>query len=408
MSRPPSFAPPRPRHPHTSAGEPAADPPLVAASAISHRLAVRAGFSLLLANLRYWSGVAPLVRRQMTRWRARARAIEDPVLRTLALGKLSDEGFNAEAAAMLATLAPPAHRRSTVAAIVAAEVLYDYLDGLTESPAQELPDDGESLFKAFSDAVAPAMAPSGNYYRFHSRSEDCGYLDELVETVRVALAALPASTRLAEILRRSAARGAEAQLHIHAARLSGPGALERWAKLHAVETTLHWREFLAGAACSVLAVHALIAAAADRSTTYAQALEIDRIYLSISVLPTILDSVIDYEQDLTAGHVGYVQYYDDRDVLAERLESVIGDAVAHARRAPHGAHHVMNLVGVAAYYTSSPSAVNEYARPVTERVIGALQPLIAPTLAVMRTWRAAKRLRGRWRPPIPLAIGRSA
>jgi tetraprenyl-beta-curcumene synthase len=361
---------------------------------------------LLLANARYWSGVAPLVRKQMTRWHARAEAIQDPVLRALALEKLDEEGFNAEAAAMLATLAPPAHRRSTVDAIVAAEVLYDYLDGLTESPSQELPDDGDCLFRAFSDAVAPAVAPSGDYYRYHSHSRDCGYLDDLVATVRRALAALPATTRLSEILKLSAARGAEAQLHIHAARLSGPVQLERWAKLNSAGTTLHWREFLAGAACSVLAVHALIAAAADRSTTYAQALEIDRIYLSISVLPTILDSVVDYEQDLNSGRPGYVQYYDDRSVLAERLESVIGDAVSHARRAPHGAHHVMNLVGVVAYYTSSPAANSDFARPVTARIMRQLRPLIAPTLAVMRAWRTAKRLRRRWRAPAPATAGR--
>jgi tetraprenyl-beta-curcumene synthase len=375
---------------------------------MDRRLAAQASFALLLANTRYWSAVAPLVRRQMSRWHDRAQAIQDPVLRALALEKLSEEGFNAEAAAMLATLAPPAHRRSAVDAIVATEILYDYLDGLTESPAQELPDDGYCLFQAFSDAVAPAGAPSGNYYRYHSRSRDCGYLDELVSTVRLALAALPASARLAEILKRSAARGAEAQLQIHAARLAGPGALERWAKLHAVGTTLHWREFLAGAACSVLAVHALIAAAADRGTTYAQALEIDRIYLSISVLPTILDSVIDYQHDLDCGRPGYVQYYDDRSVLAERLESVIGDAVKHARRAPHGAHHVMNLVGVVAYYTSSPTAKSDFARPVTDRIVRQLQPLISPTLVVMHAWRAAKRLRRRWCPPAAATVGRAA
>jgi tetraprenyl-beta-curcumene synthase len=373
---------------------------------MDRQLAARAGFALVLANARYWSGVAPLVRRQMSHWRARARAIEDPILRALALEKLSEEGFNAEAAAMLATLAPPAHRRSAVDAIVAAEVLYDYLDGLTESPSQELPDDGHCLFRAFSDAVAPAVAPSGNYYRYHSRSHDCGYLDELVSTVRLALAGLPAITRLAEILKRSAARGAEAQLHIHAAALAGPHQLEQWAKVHAIGTTLQWREFLAGAACSVLAVHALIAAAADRTTTHAQALEIDRIYLSISVLPTILDSVMDYERDAHAGRPGYVRYYADRSVLAERLENVIGDAVAHARSAPHGAHHVMNLVGVVAYYTSSPTARSDFACPITDRIVRQLQPLIAPTLGVMRAWRAAKQMRRRWRPRLPAIAGR--
>jgi tetraprenyl-beta-curcumene synthase len=369
------------------------------------RLATRSGIALVLANARYWSSVAPLVRRQLSRWHSRAQAIGDPVLRTLALHKLGEEGFNAEVAAMLATLAPSAHRRDAVDAIVALEVLYDYLDGLTESPSHESPDDGERLFKAFTEAVAPAVVPHGDYYRYHPQSEDGGYLDELVATVRFALTRLPSTAKFADILQRSAVRGSEAQLRIHAASLSGPGQLERWAKLNAVGTPLQWREFLAGAACSVLAVHALIAAGADKRTTYGQALEIDRIYLSISVLPTILDSLIDYERDLSSGRPGYVQYYDDRDVLAGRLLSVIDDAVSHARRAPHGAHHVMTLVGVVAYYTSAPTAKNEFARPVTERVVRQLRPLIGPTLGVMHTWRTMKRMQMRHQAQTPTPSG---
>ncbi len=340
--------------------------------------------------------MAPLARRQLHRWRRRAQAIDDPVLRALALAKLNDEGFNAEAAAVLATLAPREHRRRAVDAIVAVEILYDYLDGLTESPSREAPDDGSRLFTAFTDAVAPSVKRSGDYYRHHMRSED-GYLEELVASARTALAGLPATATLAEILQASAARGAEAQLRIHAASHSGTGQLERWAKLHAAGTPLQWREFLAGAACSVLAVHALIVAASDRRTTYEQALEIDRIYLSISVLPTILDSLIDHEADARTGRPGYVQHYDDRGVLARRLASVIDDAVSRSRSAPNGAHHVMTLVGVVAYYISAPSAKSEFARPVTEHISGQLRPLLTPALAMMRGWRAAKRLRARWR-----------
>ena len=230
---------------------------------MDHRLAAQASGALLLANARYWCAVAPLVHRQLRRWRRRARAIEDPVLGTLALQKLSEEGFNAEVAATLATLAPRLHRRSVVEAIVALEVLFDYLDGLTESPAAESPDDGHRLFKAFIDAVTPATPPVGDYFRHRPRSDDGGYLDELVAAVRHALVSLPATIKLTDIMRRSAERTSEAQLHIHAACIAETGHLERWAKRSANDTQLDWREYVAGAASSVLAVHALIAAAAD-------------------------------------------------------------------------------------------------------------------------------------------------
>ncbi len=359
---------------------------------MDRQLAARAGVALLLVNVRYWSGVAPFVRTQLTRWRSRAQAIEDPTLRGIALQKLREEGFNAEVAATLATLAPRAHRKRVIEAIVALEILYDLLDGLTESSPQAAPGDGERLFTALTDAVAPSLQRGGDYYRHHPCSEE-GYLEELVATVRLALAGLPATGVLSELLRASAARAAAAQLHIHRDSLLGDGQLAAWARLHAADTLLQWPEFLAGAASSVLAVHALIAAAADHRTTREQGLELDRIYLSIAVLPTILDSLVDYEQDTKAGRPAFIHYYEDPTVLAGRLASVIVTAVRQARAAPSGAHHVMTLVGVVAYYASAPTARSELALPVTDRITRQLRPLITPTLAVMRAWRVAKRLR---------------
>jgi tetraprenyl-beta-curcumene synthase len=359
---------------------------------LERRLAARAGLALALVNVRHWSHVAPLAREELERWRRRARTIDDPVLRALALAKLDEEGFNAEAAAMLATIAPRAHRRRAVEAIVAAEVLYDYLDGLTESPADEAPGDGERLFMAFIDAVTPSATPAGDYYRHHSHREDV-YLGELVASIRLALVRLPATANVAETVTRSAVRGAEAQLQIHAAATGASGELRLWAERRAADTPLEWREYVAGAACSVLAVHALIAAATDPRTTYARGVELDRIYLLISVLPTILDSVIDHERDAHSGRAGYIQHYDDRALLARRLSGVIDEAVSHARAMPNGAHHVMTLVGVVAYYLSAPAAGGELAQPIAEHVGGQLRPLLAPALWMMRSWRTAKRLR---------------
>jgi tetraprenyl-beta-curcumene synthase len=374
---------------------------------LDRRLAVRAGMALALVNVRYWCTVAPQARRQLHCWRQCAETIDDPVLRTTALLKLDDEGFNAEAAALLATLAPRRHRRRAVEAIIATEIIYDYLDGLTESPSSHPSEDSACLFTAFTDALAPSLPSSGSYYRLHPHSED-RYLDALVATAREALAGLPAVSVLANLLQTSAARGVAAQLHIHAAEQSqSPELLERWAREQATGSSLQWREFLAGAACSVLSLHALIAAASDPRTTYDQALELDGIYLSISVLPTTLDSLIDYDADTASGRAGYVQHYESNSVLARRLAIVVGDVIARSRNARHGAHHVMTLVGVLAYYLSAPGASTAFARPVTVQLARQSQPLLAPTLVMMRTWRAAKHLRARWRTMSATALRRA-
>lgn len=357
-------------------------------------LLIRTTAALALANARYWTSVAPHTRAQLRRWRARAETIEDTTLRALALRKLDQEGFNAEVAATLATLAPPPLRARAVEAIVALEVIYDYLDELTELAAV-VPGRSRRLFLAFVQAVSIERPPERRRFESTYGGADGPYLWELATTVHCALRALPASAQLDGLLTGTAERAAEAQLHIHGAAHIGEAQLEQWARLHAAGTPLQWREYLAGAASSVLATHALIAAAARPHASVRQGLEIDRVYLTISVLPTILDSLVDYEEDAAAGRASYVERYDDAEALAERLGAVVAHAVEQARAMPDGGHHAMTLVGVVAYYFSAPSARNPLARTVAERMIAELQPLITPTLAIMRTWRAAKRAPGR-------------
>ncbi len=357
------------------------------------RLLTRAGVALVIANARFWPSVAPVVGKQLRRWEVRARAINDPVLRALALEKLLEERFNAEVAATLATLAPREHRQSVIEAIVAYEVMYDYLDGLTEQPTVDPLRDGRNLYQAFADAITLHTEPACDYYSSRP-ANDSGYLEELVDVVRKALARLPSATTVAHAARRAAKRCTEVQIRAHAVSRLGTSQLEQWARTEVHGTPLGWREFLAGAASSVLTVHALLVAAADERITPEQATAIDTVYLSIAVLSTMLDSLVDHEGDRQTGHVGYIRYYPDHDLLARDLAGAARRAVECASPLPNGAHHVMTLVGVAAYYISAPTANGDFARPVTSRVREELKPLITPTLGVMRTWRAAKRARG--------------
>jgi tetraprenyl-beta-curcumene synthase len=365
------------------------------------RLLAQAGLALVLANARYWTTVAPKVRAELAHWRARAGKIEDPGLRTLAVTTLLAEGFAAEVAATLATLTPRRHRATAVRAIVALEVMYDYLDGLTEQPAPAPLANGRLLFKAFTDALDPDAQLGEDYYRLHPSGDDGGYLRELAATVKEALARLPAARALAPAMLGAAARCAQAEVLTHAGAFTGSSAsasaVERWARESANGSGLGWREYLAGAASSVLAVHALMALAGEERTTVAHAAPIDEVYLGLGALSTLLDSVVDYERDAVNGTLAYIKHYDDRAVLGQRVVDVARQAAGRALDAPASAHHLMTLAGVTAYYTSAESARSELAWPVTSRIQAELEPLITPTLAVMRTWRLAKRIRAHWR-----------
>jgi hypothetical protein len=353
----------------------------------------RALGALVVANARYWTGVAPLVRRQLRGWEGHAEAIRDPALRELALTSVAGEGFTAEAAALLATLAPRRRRRAAVEAIVALEVMFDYLDAVGELPAADPLREGRELFGVFADALAPPF--DGRQRACGDGRPDGGYLEQLQRAVVRSLAKLPATAAVSGVWQSSAARAIEAQVRAHASPLIGLEQLRDWADREAAGTPLEWREFLAGAAASVLAVHALIVAAADSRTTRAQAQEIDSVYLSLAALTTMLDTAIDYEEDLRSGRPWLIGLYGSRELLAERVVAVAQEAAGRARRLPHGPHHVMTLVGVVAYYASAASASVGFARPLTDRVLRQLQPLSAPTLAMMTAWRGAKGLRAR-------------
>jgi tetraprenyl-beta-curcumene synthase len=351
-------------------------------------LTVRAAVALVLANARYWTTVARPAGVQLARWEKAARAIADPELRALALGELREERFNPQLAATLATLAPRSRREIVVEAIVALQVLYDYLDVLDEQPNF----DGEWLVRTFTDAVAVGAAAAPRKIIEKPRYDDAGYLDDLARAVVVALASLPTCDAIAQVARAAAVRCAQAQTLNHSVPTLGSAHAEEWATEEARGTGLGWQEYLAGASASVLGLHALIAAAADPATTYDDAVAIDAAYLAIGAL-TMLDSVVDYDDDLHDGRPGYLQYYDSPEQMTGRLEWIAREARARAGSAPHGAHHVMTLVGVAAYYLSDPGVRTDFARPIAAGVRAELGPPITPTLWLMRSWRLAKRLR---------------
>jgi tetraprenyl-beta-curcumene synthase len=354
------------------------------------RREMRAGAALVAMNARYWSTVHPCVRRQLRRWQSRARLIPDPALRALALSNLEGERFNVETAATLATLAPRRHRARATEAIVALQVAYDYLDSLSEQPAPDPLDNSRSLFAAFGDALALAPPAPIDYYRSHPHQEDGGYLQALVATCQRAFAGLPRATVVARAAREAMLRCGEGQSRTHAVASLGVDQLEDWATAQARGTDLSWWEFTAGATASVLAAHALIAAAADARTTSAQAQELDRAYFYICTLSTLLDSLIDHPRDVEEGGHSFISYYPGEAAKAEGVATVAARAAAGTAGLLNGSHHRMTATGVAAYYLSATEAGGPPASIVKARVAAELRPLITPILGIFHLWRLAK------------------
>ncbi|HEX3391714.1 MAG TPA: DUF2600 family protein [Solirubrobacteraceae bacterium] len=353
--------------------------------------------ALALANARFWPTIAPPVRAQLRGWRARADAIENPELRELALAKLRAEGLNAHAAAIAATIAPRPHRAPAVRAIVALELLFDYLDGLTERPLADPVGEAERLYEVFMWALGSADGVSGaadvgpRAAHGGPRAAD-GYALALAGVVRDGLALLPAREAIADVASDSARRAARAQSHMHAIGVSGREPLVTWAREQARGGPLGWREHLAGSAASVLALHALIAAAADPSTTSEDARRIDAAYLRLSAIATLLDGIVDREEDRAAGRLSYASLYEDETALATALTTLAREGADACAGLPNGAHHLMTLAALVAYWSTAPGARRALADPAYGPLRIELGRLVFAPLMVMRAWRVGRRI----------------
>lgn len=327
--------------------------------------------------------IIPRVRAELRRWERLAETIPGRILRQNALAALRAKGQNVEATAVFATLAPPAYRGDAVEAMAAFQVAVDYLDNLGEQPAKEPLQNGLQLHLALRDALAPRMA-AAEWYRLHPQQEDGGYLNALVEACRKTVGSLPSHVCTLALAQRAALRCGEGQSYTHAATGGKAEGLRSWASRQDSPPGYAWWEIAAGASSSV-AVHALIAAAADPRTTAEAATLIDAAYFpAIGALTVLLDDLIDFDEDTASGAHNYMGYYESNLIAADRIAMMSSRAKAAAAKLPQGRRHVAILAGIAGFYLSTPAARAGSAAPIRSRMIQAIGFPVRPILAVMR------------------------
>lgn len=324
----------------------------------------------------YRGRILPGARRRLHGWQERAAEIPDPELRQAAIDGLRLKGRNPEATAVFALLAPRRWRPTVLAAGIALQVAVDYLDELTEHPGTPL-ETSLCLHRALVDAVAPGPAAEG---RWAAELRDGGYLEALVDSCRRGLLSLPAAAAVAGTARDAALRCGEGQTYTHA----GGEPLRTWAAGQKPPPGYRWWEVAAGASSSV-AVHALIAAAADPATGADDAHRLDAAYFPpIGALTVLLDDLVDFDEDRTAGQHNYLSYYADSAAAAERLGFVADRALGALGQLRHRRLHLAILAGVAGFYLSAPTAASGFAAPARERLRETIGPSILPVLLAMR------------------------
>jgi tetraprenyl-beta-curcumene synthase len=349
------------------------------------------------ATPRYWLAVFPEVCRELGHWRHRAAAIEDAALRALALAALEKRG-NIEGAAAFAAFTPRAHRRAVVRALTAFQAAYNYADMLAEQPSADPVGNGRRLHEALLLALDPG-AVRVDYYEHYPRREGtgregAGYLDEIVERCRAALATLPSYAAVAPAAQRAAARIVACQSLSLGEHGRAQEDLEHWGREHIpAGAELEWWE-AAAAGGSSLGVYALIATAAEPAVDPAEIAAIEHAYFPwIGSLHSLLDSFVDEAEDAEIGQLSLVGCYACRADAAHRMGSLAARAVRDAKQLPGGERHAVLVAAMAGYYLSSAQVSEADALPIARNVSEAMGALTTPVRLVFGTRRLLARRR---------------
>jgi tetraprenyl-beta-curcumene synthase len=341
------------------------------------------------AAWRYWLGVFPRVCLERRRRRARASRIPDPLLRATALDAQRKWG-NVEGAAAFAAFVPAPHRAAAARAMTCFQAAYNYLDMLGEQPCADPAANGRCLHSALLVALDP-NAHHLDYYEHSLQREDGGYLREILDACRAALATLPSYSALAPEALRAAERIVEFQ-SCNTGELQGDlVALERWARAATPPgEDLRWWE-TAAAGGSSLCVYALIALAAEPAFERSFDAVNDAYFPWIGALHSLLDNLVDVAEDRATGQHNLIGLYDSPLEAAERMGRLAERSLGAARGLTDARAHTLVLAAMASFYLSTPEAATPAALPVAHAVLGALD---GPADLTMLVFRARSRARG--------------
>jgi tetraprenyl-beta-curcumene synthase len=324
--------------------------------------------------------------REVEHWRTLAHAIPDPALREDALEAIDQKRANIDGAVLFSTIA---RRRSTdvLRALVAFEVLADYLDCTSERGAFVGLHNGQQLHRALIDAL-DARRPVADYYRFHPWHADGGFAAALVETCRAACSRLPSYDAARPFGIRAATLAQVLALNHDEDPRRRDELLRLWAAAHFPgDYALAWFEHT-GAASAWLTVLALLALAADEKQSAQAARAVYDAYLPwISLAGTLLDSYGDQDADVQSGAHRYVAHYGDADVMTRRIGAVVRRALDAASDLPRGARHRVLVSAMAAMYLTKDSVWTLAWRRRTRALIRASGPLTRLLIPALRTWR---------------------
>ena len=325
---------------------------------------------------------------EIGQWRRRAQQIPDEPIRADALDVLDRKRTHLHGAALFWTL-PNKRNYELLRLLVAYELVWDFLDNLSERAASRGRIEGYALHRAIADAV-DLSSPMADYYSDHPWREDGGYLRALVCACRARCQTLPSYPCISELVSAEAHRAQVLAINHRTDPRDRDTALERWVAEHCSEEPhARWWE-LSGAASAPLAIHALLALGAEPSTSQSEIRRAHAAYFPwLTATTTMLDSYVDQPEDLRNGDHSYVAHYPHPADAAQSIGTLVTRSLIETRALPNGDRHAVIAAAMIAMYLSKDTARTDQLRHGTQTFVRAGGTLTALMVPILRTWRLA-------------------
>lgn len=296
--------------------------------------------------------VFPVVHHELAMWKERAYHIPNDELHSQAIASIEHKTFHCEGGGILALLANE-HREECIRFIVAYQTISDYLDNLCDRSTSLDPNDFAALHESMLMALSPEVEGGGNYYRYRDDQDDGGYLDELVETCQDVLKKTKHYDKIAPILHELACYYCDLQIHKHVKLEEREPRLQTWFEAHKENLPeMSWFEFSACAG-STLGIFCLVAYAFHDELYDEDIAKIRQGYFPyVQGLHILLDYFIDQEEDRIGGDLNFCSYYENEQVILDRMKHFVEEAEKSIGDLPHAKFHRLISRGLLGIYLS--------------------------------------------------------
>jgi tetraprenyl-beta-curcumene synthase len=315
--------------------------------------------------------------------------IPDAAIREEALDALRRKRGQTDGAALLSTLTRARNPR-LLRLLVAYQIIWDFLDSVHERGATGGEQNGRQLHLALIDALDPTRT-IGDYYRYHPWREDGGYLQALVSACQECCAELPGYDRVRCLLLTEARHGQTVlsinhNLDPHAR----DAGLLAWSTAEFPEGhEARWWE-LSGAASAGLTIFALLALAAEPDCDDGEAHQTFHTYFPwTSAAATMLDSYVDWDEDIASGDHIYMSHYPDRVQAIGHIRSLIDRCLRESQALRNGETHTLIAASMIALYLSKDSARSPALHASSKALTDAGGSLTRLLVPILRLWRIA-------------------